>query len=201
MAESLSKVTYIGKDGKPIDAYFVDGRPLTKKRETFCQLVAFGELPREAVRRAYFEEEGRPSPPDSILSSMGSELMRDADVLIRIQELRRPILKKYAKQYDYTLQKALEQCQRAWDLAEAQADPRAMLKAIELQGKFAKLLTDQVNVTHRHGLLADSSTAALLAMKEAFEVRTRQKVASPKLVGTGTGNDSTDPHEPPFSEG
>ena len=201
MANKLNMVTYIGRDGKPIDAYYVDGRPLSKKRETFCQLVAFGELPREAVRRAYFEEDGRTPPPDSILSTMASDLMRDADVLIRVQELRRPILKKYAKQYDYTLQKALEQCQRAWDLAEAQADPRAMLKAVELQGKFAKLLTDQVNVTHRHGLLADSSTAALLAMKQAFEDRTRAKVASPKIVGNGNGNESEDAPDPSFSPG
>ena len=38
-----------------------------------------------------------------------------------------------------------------------------------------KLLSDEINVTYRHGLLDDTSTEVLLAMKKEFEVR-REKL-------------------------
>lgn len=43
------------------------------------------------------------------------------------------------------------------------------LTAVEMQAKLAKLLSDEINVTHRHELLDDTSTEVLLEMKREIE--------------------------------
>lgn len=162
---------------------------LTAKREQFCQLVAAGTTYTDAYLDAY----QKPAGSDRKLAAEeGSRLMANTDIILRVQELRRPVIRKFQRKYEYTLNKALEECEIAWNLACAQSDPRAMLKAIELRGKFVKLLTNQPDIIRRHGLLDDASTEVLLAMKKAFEDRTRAKVASARIVGNGTGNDSSE---------
>ena len=170
MRGEVKAITYTAKDGSTQEAVYYTGQALTKKREKFCALRAFGSSSREAYREAYYPDGN--APGDAVLSQMGSELSFETDIVLRIQELKRPVLKKYRQKFEYTLQKALEQCQVAWDIAFAQADAKALLKAIELQGKFMKLLTEQVNVNHRHGLLDDASTDALLEMRRLAEART-----------------------------
>ena len=154
---------------------------LTGKREKFCQLVAAGETYTDAYLEAY----QKPSGCDRKgAAEEGSRLMANTDIILRVKELRRPIIRKFQRKYEYTLNKALEECEIAWNLACAKSDPRAMLKTIELRGKFVMLLTKQPDITHRHGLLDDTSTATLLAMKKAFEDRRERKHASrPITIG------------------
>ena len=97
--------------------------------------------------------------------------MAGTEIVLRIQELRRPVIRKLRRKIEYGLQKALEQCQVAYDLAYAKADAGGILKAVEMQAKLVKLLSDEINVNNRHGLLDDTSTEVLLAMKREFENR------------------------------
>lgn len=154
---------------------------LTAKREKFCQLVAAGMSQTDAYLEAYQKSPGYDRKG---AGEEGSRLMAVTEMVLRVQELRRPVIRKVRKKFEYTLNKALEQCQIAWDLAFAQANPQALLKAIELQRKFLKLLSEQVDVTHRHGLLDDASTETLLEMKKAFEDRGAKqgKLGAPIVV-------------------
>lgn len=174
---TVKQITYLDADGRTQNAAFYTGHPLSRKREAYCAQRAFGAERKEAYRTAYYPDGG--APDDKILISMASSLEAETDIVLRIQELRRPVLRKFKQKFEYTLQKALEQCQIAWDLAFAQADAKALLKAIELQGKFMKLLTEQVNVNHRHGLLDDASTEALLEMRRVAETR----MGKAKVIG------------------
>jgi hypothetical protein len=157
--------------------------PLTARREKFCQLVVAGATYTDAYLEAYQKPDGYDR---KAASEEGSRLMAITDMVLRVQELRRPVIRKVQKKFEYTLNKALEQCQIAWDLAFAQANPQALLKAIELQGKFVKLMSEQVDVTHRHGLLDDASTETLLEMKKAFEDRRtkQEKLGAPIVVNS-----------------
>ena len=154
--------------------------PLTAKREKFCQLVAAGATYTDAYLEAYQKPAGYDRKG---AAEEGSRLMAITDMVLRVQELRRPVIRRVRKKFEYTLNKALEQCQIAWDLAYAQADPRALLKAVELQGKFVKLLSEQVAVTHRHGLLDDASTEVLLAMpKQIEDLKSKKEMISGETI-------------------
>lgn len=180
MSRELHQLTYTAKDGTKKEAVYYTGHPLSMKREAYCQQRAFGAERKEAYRTAYYPDGHCPS--EKALVEMACQLEMETDIVLRIQELKRPVLRKFKQKFEYTLQKALEQCQIAWDLAFAQGDAKALLKAIELQGKFMKLLTEQVNVNHRHGLLDDASTEALLEMRRIAESRR----GSVKVIGVET---------------
>ena len=169
--------------------------PLTGKREKFCQLVVAGATYTDAYLEAYQKPAGYDR---KVAAEEGSRLMASTDMVLRVQELRRPVIRKYQKKYEYTLNKALEECEIAWDLAYAQGDAKTMLKAVELRGKFVKLLTEHVDVTHRHGLLDDTSTEVLLAMKREFEVRHEKQKKLQEIRVVNSETVSADPHKPSF---
>ena len=191
-------VTYTALNGERKDL-LVLGRPLTKKREKFCQLVAFGELPVDALIQAY--ERGPEISADyrRMLQQEAINMMLMPDVRVRIQELRRPIQRELKQKWEYSLDKALQDCQTAWDLAFSMSDSKAMLKCIELRGKLTKILSDEVNVHHTHGMLDKETTEVLLAMKDAAA---RKKVQAKVIDGIAVekkGNAIGGPPEPPFA--
>ena len=159
--------------------------PLPAGREKFCQLVAFGNLPKnkcfaEAFGITLFDP--AVEHPDLIteqnkaLSSDSSALMANTTIRLRIAELRRPVVRKLQKKFEYDLQKALSQANIAWETAFEDGDTGNMLKSIELQSKLAKLLSEEINVTHKFGAVDDASTEVLLAIRDEVEKRkTRQK--------------------------
>jgi predicted nucleotidyltransferase len=139
---------------------------LTGKHEKFCLLVAAGSTYTDAYLEAYQKPAGYDRKG---AAEEGSRSMAITDMVLRVQELRRPVIRKFRRKLEYGLQKALEQCDVAWNLAYAQGDAKTLLNAVEMQAKLAQLLTEHVDVTHRHGLLDDASTEVLLAMKAQFE--------------------------------
>ena len=143
-------------------------RLLTGKREKFCQLVAADLIYTDAYLEAYQKP---PGYNRKLAAEAGSRLMADTDIVLRVQELRRPDIRKFRRKLEYSLNKALEQCQVAYDLAYEKGDVGGILKAVEMQAKLAKLLSDEINATHRHGLLDDADTELLLAMRKEIEVR------------------------------
>ena len=73
-----------------------------------------------------------------------------------------------------------------------------MLKAIEMQAKLSKLLSEDVNITHRHGLLDDASTEVLLEMKKEIEVRREKQKKFLEFRVVNSETDSETPHAPAF---
>ena len=94
---------------------------LTGKREKFCQLVAADATYTDAYLEAFQKP---PGYDRKLAAEAGSRLMASTDMVLRVQELRRPVLRKFRRKLEYGLQKALEQCDVAWDLAYAQGDAR-----------------------------------------------------------------------------
>ena len=138
---------------------------LTGKREKFCQLVSADATYTDAYLEAYQKPAGYDR---KVAAEEGSRLMGETTVKLRVQELRRPVLRKFRRRLEYGLQKALEQCDVAWELAYAQGDAKTLLKAVEMQAQLSKLLSEDINVNHRYGVLDDASTEVLLAMKKEF---------------------------------
>jgi hypothetical protein len=164
----------VAETPQPIRRHLTSARrPTTEKRERFAQLAALGDLTQaEAYAKAY---NAACVTPDErkYCSACASRLLKDTDIILRIQELRRPIIRKLSRQYTYTLQDALRECEEMYDLAYANGNEMAMGRAIELKAKLVRILSDVVE--HRHGFLDDASTAALLELKKELEVRKSQR--------------------------
>lgn len=168
---------------------------LTGKREKFCQLVAADAT----YTDAYLEAFQKPAGYDRKgAAEEGSRLMANTDIVLRVQELRRPVLRKFRRKLEYGMQRALEQCDVAWVLAYAQGDAKTLLKAVEMQAKLAKLLTEQIDINHGHGLLDDTSTEVLLAMKREFEVRREKQKKLEAIQVVNPRTDSGTPLYPAF---
>jgi len=164
---------------------------LTGKREKFCQLVAADATYTDAYLEAFQKP---PGYDRKLAAEAGSRLMASTDMVLRVQELRRPVLRKFRRKLEYGLQKALEQCDVAWDLAYAQGDAKTLLKAVEMQARLAKLLSDEFNVNHRHGLLDDADTEVLLSMRKEIEIR---RAKQKKLVAIQVVNSKSISPSPP----
>ena len=178
---SLKTVTYTGENGKPAQAiYQVDTR-----RERFAQLLASGEYTQWHCYMVAFD---RPVPETDAdrknYMHQASYLANETRVALRVYELRKPVIRKIRRKLEYNLQKALEQCETAHDLAEMQGNPGMMLKAVELQSKLAKLLSEDINVTHKYGLLDESSTEVLLEMKKEIADRQAKRKAITEVKAT-----------------
>ena len=164
---------------------------LTGKREKFCQLVAADATYTDAYLEAFQKP---PGYDRKLAAEAGSRLMASTDMVLRVQELRRPVLRKFRRKLEYGLQKALEQCDVAWDLAYAQGDAKTLLEAVEMQARLAKLLSDEFNVNHRHGLLDDADTEVLLSMRKEIEIR---RAKQKKLVAIQVVNSKSISPSPP----
>jgi hypothetical protein len=154
--------------------------PLTVKQEAFALLLAQGLSHIDAYIQAYGRDP-KAENRDTFHKSAWS-LSQETSVRLRVQELRAPVIRKVRKKIEYGLQRALEQCDVAWDLAYEAGDAKTLLKAVEMQAKLAKLLTEEINVNHRHGLLDDASTEVLLLMKKEAEVRRARQKLLPQAI-------------------
>ena len=167
----VNEIEYKDADGKPQKAAYVSQGAvyqLGARPEKFAQLCAVGVDPLKAYCQA-FEVELLPDLVPEIKTAC-NRLLHTTTVVLRIQELQKPVLRKLRRKIEYNLQSALEQCQTAYDLAFEQADSKGMLAAIRMQAELAKLLSQEVNVNHRYGLLDDASTEVLLEMRKRVEV-------------------------------
>ena len=171
-------------------------RPMSLKRERFASAVAYGAAPIDAYTEAY----QKPAPSNALelkaYQQAAGQLMHDSDVRVRIMELRRPIQRKLAKKWEYKLDHAFDDLQKAWDLAYLDADAKALTKIVELKARLAKILSDEVNVHHTHGILDKETTEVLLAMQESI----RRKKAGAKVISVESvkelGNGAGDPPAP-----
>lgn len=169
---AIKELTYSDEHGQPrILPHVTHGTvyALTAKREKFAQLCAQSVEPQTAYCDSHHVTLGPETAGD--IKDAVRRLLTDTTVILRIQELKRPVLRKLHRKIEYGLHKALEQCQVAWDLAYANGDVKSMLAAVRMQAELSKLLSHDINVNHRHGVLDDASTDVLLAMKKEYELR------------------------------
>ncbi len=148
------------------------------QREQFCRLMAQGDLDEiEAYCQAFGKAltEDKHSKLNRIIHSASARLMKDPNIILRVQQLKEPVAKKNRKKLEYTLQRAFEQCEDAYNIARATLDPKTMVKCIELQGQFAKLIHQTIDVNHRFGVLDEADTAVLLEMKKQLEHKMRKE--------------------------
>ena len=185
----IHTLTYTDENGKPAPAaYITEGGAykLSGKREQFCQAVAQGRLPKEAYYEIWGLDANTLSPTQADAhADMLANLRHNTSIVLRIQELQKPILRKLRRTIEYNLQSALDQCATAWDLAHANGDPKTMLKAIGLQAKLSDLLTERIDVTHKNVGLDEETTDMLLAMRDELRVR---KSAQKKKLESSVGN-------------
>lgn len=178
MPQTLIPVTYTDLHGKTQTTSIVRGQPVTRRLENFCRLVASGEHdPIDAYCQAYSKEFN----PTTALrcSNMASNLMGRTDVILRIQQLRTPVMPKIAQKYEYNINIAMHELQTAMDLAYAQGHVPSMLKVIELRARLHKMLSEQIDVTHKHGFLDDTATEVLLEMKKRLEGMRKETLKLP----------------------
>lgn len=171
---------------------------LTGSREQFAQLCAQGIAPVDA----YCTSHSVTLTPDSAadIKDAVHRLRHNTTVILRIQELQKPVLRKLARKIEFNQEKALHQCEIAWDLAYAQGDVKGMLAATKVQAELCKLLVQEINVTHKHGLLDEAATSVLLEMKRQVEVRQAKQKELGAMIRIETANDSATPHRAPFVE-
>jgi hypothetical protein len=182
MPQELIPVTYQDSKGQTQTTHLVRGKPMTRRMENFCRMVASGEYdPLDAYCKAY-EKELTPLT-SAYLAQAASHLMGQTQVVLRIQQLRTPVLPEIARKYTYNLNKAMDECQTAWDLAFAQGHVGHMIKLIELRSRLNKMLSEQIDVTHKHGFLDDTATQVLLEMKKQLEeARAKKKRLAAPVV-------------------
>lgn len=195
----LKKIAYQGADGKTHDAaYLTHGSAyqLTGNREQFAQLMAIGKSDIDAYSIAFVVEITPDTLPD--IKEACRRLTRDTTILLRVQELKRPAIRKLERKVLFTQDKALEQCTVAWDLAYATQDVKGMLAATKLQAELCKLLVQQIDVKHTHEELDNASTEALLDMLKTVQVRqSKQKLLLEKAIKVEPTESQT-PQRPPF---
>lgn len=188
--------SYETATGERVAIQLNDRRPMRLTRERFSNDVAYGAAPIDAYIAAY----DKPAPSNAIelkaYQQAANSLMADPDVRVRIMELRRPIQRKLAKKWEYKLDHAFADLQQAWDLAYLDSDAKALTKIVELKARLAKILSDEVNVHHTHGILDKETTEVLLAMQEAM----RRKKGAAKVIEAESvkelGNGTPDPPAP-----
>lgn len=168
----IHEVEYTLPTGKTAKAAYMSSRgayDLGAQRERFAQCCATGALPIDA----YCEVYGVELKPDTVeqIKAQTARLTNDTTVVLRIQELKKPVLRKLQRKIEYGLEKALAQCEVAYDLAYHNGDVKGLLAAIRMQAELSKLLSQQIDVTHKYGVLDEASTEVLLEMKRQIEVR------------------------------
>lgn len=176
MPQQLIPITYTDSKGQTQTTHIVRGKPQPRRLENFCRMIASGEHdPVDAYCQAYGKER------DATTASSVSYLMGRTDVILRIQQLRTPVIPKVAQKYEYNLNKAMDELQTAWDLAFAQGHIPSMIKVTEMRSRLHKMLSEQIDVTHKHGFLDEAATQVLLDMKKMLEETKskRKQLAAP----------------------
>ena len=168
----IQELTYKDANGKLVKAAYADKGnvyQLSAKREQFAVLAAQGVEPIDAYCHVYGVELSPDTERQCKQATQG--LLHDTAVVLRIQELKQPVLRKIRRKIEYSLQQALQQCETAYDLAFAQGDVKGLLAATRMQAELSKLLSQELNVNHRYGVLDDTDTQTLLALQREVQVR------------------------------
>lgn len=116
---------------------------LTQKQENFCLAYIETGNASEAYRRAYNTENMK----ESSINVNASKLLADANIALRIAELREPVVAKA----QITLEQHLADLKRLRDLAEASEKFGPAVQAEMARGKASGLYVDKTELTGKDG--------------------------------------------------
>ncbi|MCB4358438.1 terminase small subunit [Quatrionicoccus australiensis] len=116
---------------------------LTQKQENFCLAYIETGNASEAYRRAYNAENMK----ESSINVNASKLLADANIALRIAELREPVVVKA----QITLEQHLNDLKRLRDLAEASEKFGPAVQAEMARGKASGLYVDKTELTGKDG--------------------------------------------------
>lgn len=108
---------------------------LTSKQESFCQEIVKGKTQYKSYCIAYPEQ--AENSQRAVLDTNASMLMDNTKIVLRIKELREPIIKKL----NITVEKLVTELEqiKALALNEGSKELKTAIKAIEEQGKLTGL--------------------------------------------------------------
>lgn len=116
---------------------------LTPKREAFAQAVASGMSQADAYRSAFDASKMKPET----IQSAASRLMADCKVSARVEEIRKPVVKRA----QISLEAHLERLRALSEAAEAEKQYSAAITAEVSRGKASGLYSDKIEVTGKDG--------------------------------------------------
>lgn len=173
----MTTLSYQAKDGTRQSLVYQSGPELIKTRETFAQIIAYGGDVLDAYCEAYRKTVTCDADRRAYMQ-LANAVLKNTDVKIRIQELRRPIQRRLARKWEYTIDHALADCQQAYDIAYSDGDSKAMQSCIRLRAELTKLLSADVTVNHKHTVLDEETTEVLVALREAV----KRKKSTTKII-------------------
>jgi hypothetical protein len=163
--------------------------PLSVKHELFAQQIASDPGADATAIYARVYGLNLENPVDMRSASGGAGvLLKNTRIRLRIHQLQEPVIRKLRRKLEYTIQQAFEHAAVAYDLALESGDVKSLIKAVELQSKLGKLLSEDINVNHRYGVLDDADTATLLEMRKMVEEKKAKqlRLAAPVVEATYT---------------
>jgi len=145
-------------------------KPFLKgKIEAFCQLIAAGG---KAQADCYLESHPGTVIRRSNAGATARTLLRRPEVAARIHEIRAPAVAAVRKKIKYDLEDAFEELEKAYSLALAQMDPKAMKAVTELKAKLAGLVIARSEKVEKP--LDGATTEELLGLRD--ELRRKKAV-------------------------
>ena len=117
---------------------------LTGKQEKFAQLVAQGKTKSDAYREAYDSDDMQ----DNTINSRASELAKDSEITVRIDELRKEYSEhlKYDAEAHFKKLKMLEQLALTPSGDKGDIKISEAIKAVVEQGKLCVLYIDRSEI-------------------------------------------------------
>lgn len=117
---------------------------LTVKQEAFCQAYVETGNASEAYRRAYPKSQ---KWADTSVTVNASKMLKNADVLLRVGELKDAVLKRH----EITVDTLVIELEEARQLAKSTETPSAMVAATMGKGKLLGLVVDRNEHTGKDG--------------------------------------------------
>lgn len=131
---------------------------LTIKQDNFCLAML---KPNYDQSMAYKEAFDCENMTDKTVYEAASRLMNNSKIIARIAELRKPVVEKL----QYTLEKAMEEAEQAFNVAKVKENGGAMVAAVQLRAKLNGLIIDKKEV--RTSPLDDAQYEELIRIRDA----------------------------------
>lgn len=146
---------------------------LTAKQEAFAQAIVSGMNQSDAYRHAYNASKMKPMS----VTVNASKMMADANVALRVETLRKPVIAKL----QYGLEQAMAEAADALQVSRDRANGGAMVSAVTLRAKLMGLIIEKrmdvpnpfAGVPIAELEAADAALSAILTAKEASKDTTR----------------------------
>lgn len=149
--------------------------------EQFAHCILKGMTQADAYRHVY--PKSRSWKPASV-DNKASVLARSPGIQARVARLREPVVQAVREQVAYNLAHAMQEAERALELAERIGNPGAMVAAAQLRAKLNGLLVErkEVSVTQMGNMTPTDKQDLLDMAKAALEERKRQVQLSDQSI-------------------